>query len=56
MQSKQDKVNWHVPYADGSGYGSDVPYAVQTLRGGRGIAAKQEDLQLSDSVALGESI
>ena len=38
----------HAPNVDGSGHGSDVPYAFQTLSGGRGGAPKPEDLKLSD--------
>jgi para-nitrobenzyl esterase len=35
----------------GSGHGSDVPYAFQTLAGGRGGAPKPEDLKLSDMIS-----
>jgi para-nitrobenzyl esterase len=35
----------------GSGHGSDVPYAFQTLSGGRGGAPKPEDLKLSDMIS-----
>jgi para-nitrobenzyl esterase len=35
----------------GSGHGSDVPYAFQTLGGGRREAPKQEDLILSDMIS-----
>jgi len=35
----------------GSGHGSDVPYAFQTLRAGRGGAPKPEDLKLSDMIS-----
>jgi para-nitrobenzyl esterase len=42
----------HAPEADGSGHGSDVPYAFQTLAaGGRGGAPKPEDLKLSDIIS-----
>jgi para-nitrobenzyl esterase len=41
----------HAPEADGSGHGSDVPYAFQTLSGGRGGAPKPEDLKLSDTIS-----
>jgi para-nitrobenzyl esterase len=41
----------HAPDADGSGHGSDVPYAFQTLAGGRGGAPKPEDLKLSDMIS-----
>src|SRR5512146_3016114 len=58
MQSKQGKskayiyyYDHHAPNVDGSGHGSDVPYAFQTLRGGRGGAPKPEDLKLSDSIS-----
>jgi para-nitrobenzyl esterase len=58
MQSKQGKgkayiyyYDFHAPNADGSGHGSDVPYAFQTLSGGRGGAPKPEDLKLSDVIS-----
>jgi para-nitrobenzyl esterase len=58
MQSKQGKgkafiyyYDYHAPNADGSGHGSDVPYAFQTLSGGRGGAPKPEDLKLSDTIS-----
>ncbi len=35
----------------GSGHGSDVPYAFQTLSGGRQGAPKPEDLKLSDTIS-----
>jgi para-nitrobenzyl esterase len=35
----------------GSGHGSDVPYAFQTLSGGRGGAPKPADLKLSDMIS-----
>ena len=35
----------------GSGHGSDVPYAFQTLAGGRSGAPKPEDLKLSDMIS-----
>jgi para-nitrobenzyl esterase len=35
----------------GSGHGSDVPYAFQTLSGGRGGPPKPEDLKLSDMIS-----
>jgi para-nitrobenzyl esterase len=35
----------------GSGHGSDVPYAFQTLAGGRGGAPKPEDLKISDMIS-----
>ena len=35
----------------GSGHGSDVPYAFQTLAGGRGGEPKPEDLKLSDMIS-----
>jgi para-nitrobenzyl esterase len=41
----------HAPDVDGSGHGSDVPYAFQTLAGGRGGAPKPEDLKLSDMIS-----
>jgi para-nitrobenzyl esterase len=43
--------DFHAPNADGSGHGSDVPYAFQTLSGGRGGAPKPEDLKLSDMLS-----
>jgi para-nitrobenzyl esterase len=43
--------DYHAPTADGSGHGSDVPYAFQTLSGGRGGAPKPEDLKLSDMIS-----
>jgi para-nitrobenzyl esterase len=58
MQSKQGKgkafiyyYDYHAPELDGSGHGSDVPYAFQTLSGGRGGAPKPEDLKLSDMIS-----
>jgi len=58
MQSKQGKgkafiyyYDYHAPNVDGSGHGSDVPYAFQTLSGGRGDAPKPEDLKLSDVIS-----
>jgi para-nitrobenzyl esterase len=58
MQSKQGKgkaylyyYDYHAPNVDGSGHGSDVPYAFQTLSGGRGGAPKPEDLKLSDTIS-----
>lgn len=41
----------HAPEADGSGHGSDVPYAFQTLSGGRGGDPTPEDLKLSDAIS-----
>lgn len=43
--------DYHAPEADGSGHGSDVPYAFQTLSGGQGGAPKPEDLKLSDMIS-----
>jgi para-nitrobenzyl esterase len=43
--------DYHAPNADGSGHGSDVPYAFQTLSAGRGGAPKPEDLKLSDMIS-----
>jgi para-nitrobenzyl esterase len=43
--------DYHEPNVDGSGHGSDVPYAFQTLSGGRGGAPKPEDLKLSDMIS-----
>jgi para-nitrobenzyl esterase len=43
--------DYHAPDVDGSGHGSDVPYAFQTLGGGRGAAPKPEDLKLSDIIS-----
>ena len=43
--------DYHAPNVDGSGHGSDVPYAFQTLAGGRGGAPKPEDLKLSDMIS-----
>ena len=43
--------DYHAPDVDGSGHGSDVPYAFQTLSGGRGGAPKPEDLKLSDMIS-----
>jgi para-nitrobenzyl esterase len=40
----------HAPNVDGSGHGSDVPYAFQTLGGQQG-APKPEDLKLSDMIS-----
>jgi len=58
MQSKQGKgkaflyyYDYHAPDVDSSGHGSDVPYAFQTLSGGRGAAPKPEDLKLSDMIS-----
>ena len=58
MQSKQGKgkafvyyYDHHAPNVDGSGHGSDVPYAFQTLSGGRGGAPTPEDLKLSDAIS-----
>jgi para-nitrobenzyl esterase len=58
MQSRQGKgkafiyyYDYHAPNVDGSGHGSDVPYAFQTLSGGRGGAPKPEDLKLSDIIS-----
>jgi para-nitrobenzyl esterase len=58
MQTKQGKgkayiyyYDNHAPDADGSGHGSDVPYAFQTLSGGRGGAPKPEDLKLSEIIS-----
>jgi para-nitrobenzyl esterase len=58
MQSKQGQgkafiyyYDYHAPNVDGSGHGSDVPYAFQTLSGGRGGAPKPEDLKLSDVIS-----
>jgi para-nitrobenzyl esterase len=43
--------DYHAPDVDSSGHGSDVPYAFQTLAGGRGGAPKPEDLKLSDMIS-----
>jgi para-nitrobenzyl esterase len=43
--------DYHAPNVDGSGHGSDVPYAFQTLSTGRGGAPKPEDLKLSDMIS-----
>lgn len=43
--------DYHAPDVDGSGHGSDVPYAFQTLSGGRGGAPKPEDLKISDMIS-----
>jgi para-nitrobenzyl esterase len=43
--------DYHAADADSSGHGSDVPYAFQTLAGGRGGAPKPEDLKLSDMIS-----
>jgi para-nitrobenzyl esterase len=43
--------DYHAPNVDGSGHGSDVPYAFQTLSGGREGAPKPEDLKLSDIIS-----
>jgi para-nitrobenzyl esterase len=58
MQTQNGKGNayeyyydYHAPDVDGSGHGSDVPYAFQTLSGGRGGAPKPEDLKLSDLIS-----
>ena len=58
MQTKQGKgkayiyyYDHHAPEADGSGHGSDVPYAFQTLSGGRGGAPKPEDIKLSEIIS-----
>ena len=42
--------DYHAPEADGSGHGSDVPYAFQTLGGPRG-GPSPEDLKLSDTIS-----
>jgi para-nitrobenzyl esterase len=42
--------DYHAPNVDGSGHGSDVPYAFQTLGGSQG-APKPEDLKLSDMIS-----
>ena len=41
----------HEPTADGSGHGSDVPYAFQTLSPGQQGAPKPEDLKLSEMIS-----
>ncbi len=41
----------HDPKADGSGHGSDVPYAFQTLSPGPQGAPKPEDLKLADMIS-----
>ncbi len=58
MQTKQGKgkafiyyYDFHAPNVDGSGHGSDVPYAFQTLGGGRGGAPKPEDMKLSEVIS-----
>jgi para-nitrobenzyl esterase len=59
LQSRQGKgkafeylFDYHPGSTDvGSGHGSDVPYAFQTLGGGRGGAPKPEDLKLSDIIS-----
>jgi para-nitrobenzyl esterase len=58
LQSQKGKGNafqyyydYHAPDVDGSGHGSDVPYAFQTLSGGRGGAPKPDDLKLSDVIS-----
>jgi para-nitrobenzyl esterase len=43
--------DYHAPDVDGSGHGSDVPYAFQTLSGGQGSSPKPEDLKLSDMIS-----
>jgi para-nitrobenzyl esterase len=43
--------DYHAPNVESSGHGSDVPYAFQTLAGGRGGAPKPEDLKLSDMIS-----
>jgi para-nitrobenzyl esterase len=43
--------DYHAPNADGSGHGSDVPYAFQTLSGGAQGAPKPEDLKLSEMIS-----
>jgi para-nitrobenzyl esterase len=43
--------DYHAPNVDGSGHGSDVPYAFQTLSGGQGGAPKPEDLKLADMIS-----
>ena len=43
--------DYHAPDVASSGHGSDVPYAFQTLAGGRGGAPKPEDLKLSDMIS-----
>jgi para-nitrobenzyl esterase len=47
----QYHYDYHAPNVDGSGHGSDVPYAFQTLSAGRGGAPKPEDLKLSDMIS-----
>jgi para-nitrobenzyl esterase len=42
--------DYHAPEADGSGHGSDVPYAFQTLGGPQG-GPSPEDLKLSDTIS-----
>jgi para-nitrobenzyl esterase len=43
--------DYHAPNVSGSGHGSDVPYAFQTLNSGRGGGPKPEDLKLSDMIS-----
>ncbi len=43
--------DFHGPNVDGSGHGSDVPYAFQTLAAGRGGAPKPEEQKLSDMIS-----
>ena len=41
--------NNHAPEAEGSGHGSDVPFAFQTLAGRKGVT--EADLKLSDMIS-----
>jgi para-nitrobenzyl esterase len=57
LQSRKGKgkafgyyFDYHAPDADGSGHGSDVPYAFQTLGGPQG-APEPQDLNLSDMIS-----
>jgi para-nitrobenzyl esterase len=43
--------DYHEPTAEGSGHGSDVPYAFQTLAPGTRGAPKPEDRELSDMIS-----
>jgi len=43
--------DYHAPDAEGSGHGSDVPYAFQTLAGGPQGEPAPEDLKLSDMIS-----
>ena len=43
--------DYHAPDVDGSGHGSDVPYAFQTLGPGPQGAPKPEDLKISDMIS-----